>query len=304
MLNITLSVIILLGTALITSNQAILANDLSISYWIRNVKNYTDIENPRGINKKTIKFNPKKMVEKVFYDAQYKKKFAYKGYYLLQELNQISKGSKLDLMLLHFKNGMIVPLLFKHPKVQTKLNPFIATSIKIDNKWTDDFPEISRPDTRYRDPLPITFDKTKVVVTTNWFPMHPMVNKSGFSPWLHVDSLVGVEIANSTAYYRQFLPKDPEFTSGLKVFINRCQYCHSIRKIGSKFGWDFAGPIPIYKKRTVDSLTSHVKHKKAEPFKLGIRMPHQKDITRSEVDVLWQWMKHMTKQKKLNQYNP
>ena len=91
---------------------------------------------------------------------------------------------------------------------------------------------------------------------------------------------------------------------GFKVFISRCQYCHGVKNIGARYGWDFAGPIPIHKKRTIDTLKNHIKNKKENAFKLGIRMPHQKDISRNEVQELWLWMKHMTEREKLPSYQP
>ena len=209
-----------------------------------------------------------------------------------------------DLILLHFKNEMIIPYFYKAHQITKVVNPFIAFEFVEDKKWKKKFPNVKRYDERYVDPQPITFTDNKLVVETEWYPMHPMGGKSGFSPWRHMDTLVGLEFVNAKAYFRQFTPKDSKLMGGFKVFISRCQYCHGVKNIGARYGWDFAGPIPIHKKRTIDTLKNHIKNKKENAFKLGIRMPHQKDISRNEVQELWLWMKHMTEREKLPSYQP
>lgn len=240
----------------------------------------------------------------VIRDVQYKKKYKYKGAYLNKLISYLPLKSSQDLILLHFKNGMIIPYFYQVHHITKVINPFIAFAYLEGKTWKKKFPNVERYDPRYKDPLPVIFSDNKLVVETEWYPMHPMGGKSGFSPWTHMDTLVGLELANGRAYFKQFTPSDAKYNGGFKVFISRCQYCHGIKNIGARYGWDFSGPIPIHKKRTVDTLKNHIKNKKANAFKLGIRMPHQKDVSSKEVDDLWHWMKHMTERDKLPDYRP
>ncbi|MFK7827766.1 MAG: cytochrome c [Oligoflexales bacterium] len=273
-----------------------------IEYWDRPQANYTDVVNPIGVSKKKLSIKEDDLSIATIHDIQYNKKLKFKGVYLNILISRLPLKTYHDLILLHFENGMIIPYFYQAHQITKAVKPLIAFSYFANKNWQHKFPKVERFDPRYNDPLPIIFSKNKLVVKTEWYPMHPMGGKSGFSPWKHMDTLTGLELVNAKAYFKQFTPGDSKLMGGFKVFISRCQYCHGIKNIGSRYGWDFAGPIPIHKKRTIDTLKNHIKNKKENIFKLGIRMPHQKDITRDEVSKLWAWMKHMTEREKLPSY--
>lgn len=270
--------------------------------WKRKPGNYTDGADIPRMHEETLRWNAiaaNAKVRKIF-DVQYQKEESYKVVRLVDilDLYKATKSGS-DLLLLHFQNGMIIPLsLDDTAAFQDKV--YVSTAIKVEKSWTSDFPTVSRDDPYLRDPRPIRFCGNKMVVTKPLSFRLAEQNKtlSLFTPWRHADSLTGLELADRKAYYDQFdIGKSAQANLGFQVFKNRCQFCHGVQRIGAELGWDYAGPIPAFEKRQPDSLFLHVKYEKVEQFRLGTIMPSQPDMQREEANQLWQWLRDVAKNK-------
>lgn len=234
-------------------------------------------------------------------DIQYGgKSQVYAGAMLEDILKQYPKPPQVDLALLHFENGMIVPFPLENgdaPKV------FIAVALVEKDKLLPQFPPVERPHREeVSDPRPIQFLQNKIVVSS---PFHPMAHKKGqgdFTPWRYVDSLKGIEFVNEGKYYGQFASDSSQDSmKGMTVFKERCQYCHGVRKIGAKLGWDFVEPLAVYKMKQPQNIYFHVAVPKMNAVERGLLMPAQKDITQAEAKSMWSWMK-LQAEKKQNPY--
>ena len=86
--------------------------------------------------------------------------------------------SSANLLLLHFDNGMSVPLSLADLNT---VDAYVARQIQVQKKWVGDFPELPK-DKEFKDPRPLKFAGNKWVVSKSW---HPMVNpheKGEFTP--------------------------------------------------------------------------------------------------------------------------
>lgn len=275
----------------------------SLAMWSRKPGNFSDIENPEKNNLKTLDLTQFKMQKRTMHDAQYDREVTYKGVPLTQILSSYKPNDHDNMVILHFDNGMAIPIML-NPDVLSRLDPFLALEIcENKNECVTSFPSISKDEVYglSDDPRPLTFTWNKLVVSKAWHPAVPASKIGIFSPWRHADSLAGVEFVNASAYYRQF-----EFGRGAgeRVFTARCQFCHGIRNIGARYGWDYATPLPIYEKRSPEHLLNHVKYPKVLAKKKGLMMPTQDDVTLPEMQALWQWMKVGAKRKTLPAYQP
>jgi hypothetical protein len=283
-----------------------------VEIWTRGNGNFTDGEIVKRQRLKRINLDKFTSNTTRVFDVQYDKKMSYKATKLIKLIKSASTKSSSDLVLLHFENGMIIPVpLEKNFKTFKKLNLMIATQIKIDGKWQRNFPQIEKINIRYKDPRPNKFSSTKLVAESDWYPLISRESfkqvknnlNNDFSPWLHVNSLTGIEFANAKAYYKQFTPKIPlEQKVGLGVFLQRCQYCHGVRSVGASFGWDYLDPIPIYELRNANNIHLRVKHKFHDSFERGLLMPAQKDFSKAEANVFWSWLKKLGRMKNLRSY--
>lgn len=274
----------------------------TIQIWKRKPGNYTDgADIPRiqevklSVAEIAAKATPRKL-----FDTQYQKAESFKVTALWDLLDRYnSNRDGFDLALLHFQNGMIIPISLEE-SLDLRDKIYVATAIKIEKLWTSDFPQVTRPDPLLRDPRPVKFCGNKMVVIKPLSFLLPGQTKTltHFTPWRHADSLVGVELASQRAYYDQFdIGKSPQAKAGFQVFKNRCQFCHGVQLVGASLGWDYAGPIPAFEKRQPDSLFLHVKYEKAEQFRFGTIMPSQPDMQKSEATNLWHWLKDAAKNK-------
>ncbi len=219
------------------------------------------------------------------FDIQYGKSIKAMGYDLLATLPPAPPNY--DALLLHFKNGMRVPVMLADAKA---MKIFIATQIysEIHKKYTSEFPGIIKTDPIFNDPRPIKFMDNKIVVRTESYS----ISQGKFNPFHYTDSLHKIEWIKYkfwTAF--SYVAGNAEVIAGREVFLNRCQYCHRINGKGATFGWDFVDPLPIYQKRNPKSLLFHVKYKKIDALERGLMMPPQTGITAAEAQHLWQWMK-------------
>ena len=107
------------------------------------------------------------------YDAQYDDVRRYRSVPLREVLRRYAPPPLSDLAILHFANGMAIPLPFRDEAVMTRLDPFVATGVAPGNAPaavpTGEFPAIPRKDAA-SDPRPLRFSGNKVVVAERWHP--------------------------------------------------------------------------------------------------------------------------------------
>jgi mono/diheme cytochrome c family protein len=79
---------------------------------------------------------------------------------------------------------------------------------------------------------------------------------------------------------------------GLAVFQQSCQFCHGVRKVGAKFGWDFVDPTPIWSyHKPPKTLFLHVAYKPLDAAERGLMMPAMSFMSQDDAALLWQWLK-------------
>ena len=302
----------LLTLGLLPAAAAFAVDGDAIQIWTRTPGQYAEGREVKPTDLKEVTLSKLKQTEVENFDIQYNKSHTYRGVHLARILSRYKVPAQVDLALLHFANGMIVPIYLQDAQAKGKKSEvFVALKIRQQKKWTTAFPEVAKTDDiRYRkDPNPIRFGGNKVV------SLHPKSafylkdeKKKGdqkiFTPWSHVTSLVGIELVNEQAYYRQFdIANTPKAAAGLQVFRDRCQYCHGVRKVGASFGWDYVDPLKISEKRSKKSLHQLVKYPKVDPVASGSQMPSQPDLQPEETVNLWEWIR-LAGQKPLRKYEP
>lgn len=289
-------IMILVTLGLFASPSVTASTDKSgetISLWTRKPGQYKNAEKSELQDEVTVdlsSLNPKK---KKLFDIQYGKSYTFTTIPLKDVTDQYKKCSHCDLVLLHFSNGMLIPLP-RDSAAWKSLNPRIAIAIDHASKKVNSkiFPEIAKKDERFKDPRPIQFQGNKIVVHELWHPLIPDPKASGFSPWKHVSSLAGIEFVEQDAYYGQFrVAKSLELNAGLQLFQNRCQYCHGIQKIGARFGWDYLQPVPIFRLKDANHVGNLVKYRYHDELERGLMMPEQSDVTTKQIEELWIWLK-------------
>ncbi len=274
-----------------------------VTWYTRTPGQYTDVEHPEKKDERKLILDNKKQQRVKMNDVQYEAMVDVTGYRFtdLAAMNDFAKHG--DTALLHFGNGMVIPHSLSDTAYNTQLDLFVACGY-FDGGRAAPFPRADRSVPEYRDPKPVTFRQNKIVVKTKMHPLHQYPDRSGFTPWRHADSLVAIEIVTMVPYFAQFAPSDQSLGDGLGVYMSRCQYCHGLRKIGASFGWNFTGPWPLHVRRDVDSLLAQVKNDNPRAFETGSVMPHQKDISLTEVQSLWKFVRHMSERPSLNSYEP
>ncbi|MEW5738948.1 MAG: hypothetical protein AB1938_08470 [Myxococcota bacterium] len=233
--------------------------------------------------------------ERTLFDAQLGEKHKYRGVPLQAVIDFASPGQAEDLVLLHFKNGMLVPVPFRDTAAMARLDVFIALALEVEDggkaAFTSDFPPLRKKGAENRDARPIFFDGNKVVVKTRWLPATGLDGPDVFSPWAHVDRLEGLEYVKAEAWRKQFTFGDEKLQKGLDVFLSRCAFCHGLRKVGADFGWDFAEPIPIASIRPPGALVLHARYREGDAPERGLMMPSIKEFSDADAKALWKWLK-------------
>ncbi len=234
------------------------------------------------------------LVEVDQFDAQYGAHHRYRGVPLEWLINAATVPPTVDLALLHFENGMVVPLRFREASEMERLAPFVAVEVwTVDtlgrSGWSRELPDIAKKGEESDDWRPIRFHGNKMVVEALWHPDVPAATLRVFSPWAHVDALVGVELAETRAYHRQIQGPDTA-ADGYRVYAERCQFCHGVRQVGASFGWDFALPVPLHTYRDPHSLLFHTKYRQMDATSRGLMMPAFPDLRPAQVAALWAWM--------------
>jgi len=229
------------------------------------------------------------------FDAQYGKYQWFDGVPLSALLARLKPPASVDLALLHFANGMAVPLPLGDKQMLDQLDPFIALRMRTspDGPYQAEFPPLTRKAQNYVDVPATRFSGNKLVVARLWHPALGEKVQADFSPWALADSLVAVEFVQTAAYYKQF-DVDPgaEARTGLTLFQQSCQFCHGARKVGAKFGWDFVEPTPLFTYRKGEKrLYYHVHYRRYDAVERGQNMPALKSMTKADAGNLWQWLK-------------
>ena len=215
------------------------------------------------------------------YDAQYGRIGRYRGILLRDVLSDFASDASVDLAILHFANGMAIPLAFRDADTMKRLDPFIARA--------STFPPIPKKDTPF-DRRPIEFTGNKLVVGDRWHP--DVAPGTPFSPWAHADTLVGIELVATAPYYAQFeAAGEARVGRGVALFRQSCQFCHGVHHVGATFGWDFVDSAII--NRYEDSpanLYHNVAYKPRNATELGLMMPPLAFLTESAAEDLRKWL--------------
>ena len=229
------------------------------------------------------------------FDAQYGGPRAMRGIALASVIDAFAPAAPLDLAILHFANGMAVPVPFRDADAMKRLDPFIARGMETHPGGpvrAGFFPDIRRKGAT-EDPRPIVFAGNKLVVPVLWHPAVAAAAQPAFSPWRHADTLTGIELVSAEAYYHQFDVGGGEMVQrGQAVFQQSCQFCHGVRKVGAKFGWDFVEPTPIWSlHRPAKNLHLHVAYKPLDAAERGLMMPAMRFMSQDDAALLWRWLK-------------
>ena len=235
------------------------------------------------------------VAEREQFDVQYDARFVYRGIRLRDLIARYSPPAAVDTALLHFRNGMVIPLPFRDAAVMDRLDPMLATAIKIgegSRAWTRRFPSLSRENEDYFDLRPTTFEKNKLVVKQRWHPSLAANAEGSFSPWMHADSLAEIELAQADAYFAQFdVDYAPETHRGFDVFRQSCAFCHGAQGVGAKFGFDLVSPRPLYEyQRPFARFYYHVRFRAPDAPQKGLMMPALSYMSESQAHAVWYWL--------------
>lgn len=287
------AIISVLSASLLMSAAAAAAP--SVDVWVRTPGTYGSGTDPAGTRLVTLELDrlPQQQVQRM--DAQYGSSFYYRGVPLQKLVAQYKPPQQLDLLLLHFRNGMSVPLPFRDVRVMARLNPLVAleTATSAEGPFSGRFPPVSKHIEEYVDVPQVMFTGNKIVVSESWHPDLPEAAQASFTPWMTTDTLVGIEFADSRAYYRQF-ESSPEARPGLTVYRQNCQYCHGVRKVGASFGGDFAQPIALYKHRQDPYRLFYHIHYRIDSRPTLEQMPVLKHVSEEDAQQLWRFMRAMS----------
>ncbi len=227
-------------------------------------------------------------------DVQYHGAFTYRGVELAALIDGFAPPPSADLALLHFANGMQIPLAFRDTELVHQLAPFVARGMRLGPNrpmQIGRFPKVSRS-SAVRDPRPIVFYGNKLVVADAGHPDVPPAHRTVLSPWALADSLIGIEFVSRAAYYEQFdVDQDPQVKEGERLYAQSCQFCHGVRQTGAAFGWDFVDPTPIAEYRHGRNFFLHVHYKPQDAVARGLRMPALSYMSEDEAQSLWRWLK-------------
>jgi hypothetical protein len=274
----------------------------AIEAWTRKAGSHVGYSRGRE-NLKVIDLGKLKQEERTLEDVQARAKRKYRGVGFAALLAAAPAPADHDLVLLHFMNGMVVPLPLRDEAALAKLDLFVATAVEqVDGAgkayFTTDLPPVRKQGAEDRDHRPIFFDGNKVVVRTRWHPLTALDGPDVFSPWPHVDRLEGLEYAKADAYWKQFTFGDtPELQKGLAVFQSRCGFCHGLMKVGASWGWDYLDPLPISSFKKPQALAQHGRHREVDAPEKGLMMPGIKEFSDADAKALWKWIDAASKTK-------
>jgi mono/diheme cytochrome c family protein len=276
------------------AKPAATASANTVEIWIRGQGAVQGDQAPRG-RAQRLDLDALRLVDAKRVDVQYGGARAMRGIALASVIEAFGPDPSVDLAILHFANGMAVPVPFRDREAMKRLDPFIARGMETRAGGpvrVGFFPDIRRKAST-EDPRPIVFSGNKIVVAELWHPAVATSAQPAFSPWRHTDSLTGVELVAAKAYYHQFEVGGGDLVQrGGAVFQQSCQFCHGVRKVGAKFGWDFVEPAPIWSlHRPSKNLFLHVAYKPLDATERGIMMPAMRFMSQDDAELLWHWLK-------------
>ena len=293
-----------------------------IAMWERAPANYgagLEISQP---SKKNIDFSALTMKTRTLFDIQYQEKRIYRGVYLRDVIRQHRRSEHVNLVLLHFSNGMIVPWMLRPtPELGPKVFLAFETAPKKDGPFTAAFEPVSNKAEVTMDPRPIKMSGNKIVVSETTYPWLKNTAGDSFTPFMHVDSLVGIEWVHQEAYYKQFWPGFMEgqeshqqssvlanerqlHKEGFQVYFQNCQYCHSYYGAGAQYGWDFVQPVPLHRHKSTKQLLHHVSYPPYNALGRGLMMPTLPHFTKEELNVFMEYSKAISESEQLWPYAP
>ena len=231
----------------------------SIEIWIRGGGPPQADKAPRA-RSQSLNLDLLPLVDSQRFDAQYGASHAFRGIALANVIASFAPDPSLDVAILHFANGMAIPIPFRDAAVMKRLDPFIARGMETHAKGpvrAAFFTEIRRKGTT-EDPRPIVFSGNKLVVPVLWHPAVAAAAQPAFSPWRHVDTLTSIELVASRAYYGQFDVGGGRLGRARPRALTRraASSATACARSAPQFGWDFVEPTPIYsyRKPTAESV--------------------------------------------------
>lgn len=276
--------------SLLTFSALAKATEINIELWTRQQGSHTGAARGRE-QRKVIDVSTFEAVDAELDDAQLGAKRRYRAIKLESLLNQAAPDAKLDTAILHFRNGMAVPIPFRDAQAMARLNLSLALAVEVDGTMSTAFPPLRKEGAETRDKRPIFFDGNKIVAPTLWHPLVGDKAIQAFSPWKHVDRLEGIEFVNWAAYTKQFtFGRTPDVARGQDLFLARCAFCHGVRKVGADFGWDFVEPVAVSTYRSAPALLTHMKYKLGDAPERGLMMPNFADVTEADAKALWKFL--------------
>lgn len=244
-------------------------------------------QNPQTVDLESL---PQKQEQRT--DVQYGTSAYYRGVALSDIWAKYTPPNGTDLALLHFHNGVVIPLPFRDAATMKRVAPFVALSrsTTAEGPYRTELPPVNKSVEGYADIRQVAFSGNKIVVADGWHPEMTEPALANFSPWRLTGSLTGIEFVEGTAYYRQFVPS-ADVRPGFEVFRQNCQFCHGVNKVGARFGWDYATPLPLHTYRSTEQkLYMHIAYR-VEYKATWQQMPALKHISQAEAGLLWQWMR-------------
>jgi hypothetical protein len=209
---------------LFLSSSALADPAASVEIWTRAPGRYDASQPPARLQLTKIDLDRLPLVEGELTDLQADGAHRVYRYVLVDELLRgIAAPPGLDLAILHFGNGMTIPLPFRDRAVMDRVHVAVARAVKLGGKWTYDLPEVRRHDELYPDNRPIRFHGNKIVVAEPWHPDLLPGTEGRFSPWRHADSLDGIELVSGDAYRAQF-DVDPSARSSAGTSSSRSRF--------------------------------------------------------------------------------
>jgi mono/diheme cytochrome c family protein len=289
------------GTALVTLVAPILAHaaavpehGATIELWVRRpAASRASEPATKGAERLQVAIDSLPLVDAKQVDVQYHGAFVFKGIALDAVIARYAPPPDVDLALLHFANGMQVPLAFRDAAVMKRLSPLLARGMQLGPGGPmriARFPNVGRPRSGFVDVRPITFTGNKLVIADPAHPDVPPAAREALSPWAQADTLTGIEFVSRAAYYAQF-DVDPAAKVGHKLFTESCTFCHGVRGTGASFGWDFVEPTPIYDYRKASNLFHHIKYRPLDAPARGIQMPALSYMSEDDARAIWIWLK-------------
>ena len=287
------------GTSLAAPPRAAAAPEhgATIEIWLRKPAPPGQASSPAAARDRVqvVSLDSLPLVEAKRVDVQYHGAFVYRGVPLDDVIARYAPPATADLALLHFANGMQVPLAFRDADVMKRTAPFLARGMQMgpgSPMRVARFPNVSRPRSGFVDVRPVTFTGNKLVIADPAHPDVPPAAREALSPWAQTDTLTGIELVSRAAYYAQFdVDPQPAAKVGHKIYTESCTFCHGVRGTGATFGWDFVEPTPIYDYRRARNLFHHIKYKPLDASARGIQMPALSYMTEEEARQIWVWLK-------------